>query len=166
MVGRVFYRDGADQERIVELLKSIHGVKLRRRIFEEAVTFEGEDDLPTVRILHPVMQLETRVANVVDLERYRTPEGILQAKIAAEIAREWLLDQLGVGWKTAQQDIERVLALAESKPGAKAAAAHGIDILAAVPSSHSALPERFGRTRLPQARRTVEAAIARARRTS
>lgn len=159
----VTFTDDEGEERTVEFLKGVHGIRGRDRVLDEAVGFEATADLPSFYVMHPVMLLESRAANVVELDGYQTETAILQARIARDVLREWHLDQLADGWEEARQGIERTLKLAEHERGVTIAAKHDVDVLAAVPSDHQALPLRFLEKRLEPCREKVAAAIAAAR---
>lgn len=163
MVASVTFTDDEGEERSVEFLKGVHGVRGRDRVLDQAVGFEASGDLPSFYVMHPVMLLESRVANVVELEGYQNETSILQARIARDVLREWHVDQLGEGWGEARKGIERTLNLAEHKRGITIVAQHGVEVLAAIPAEHEALPAQFLEKRLEPCRAKVAAAIAAAR---
>ncbi|MCB9591147.1 MAG: hypothetical protein H6719_00320 [Sandaracinaceae bacterium] len=163
VVASVTFTDDDGEERTVEFLREVYGVGKRRRVLDEAVGFEAAGDLPSFYVMHPVMLLESRVANVVDLDGYQTETAILQARIAVEVLREWHLDQLEDGWAGAKKGIERTLKLAEHARGIAIAAAHDVEVFTAIPGEHEALPPQFREKRLEPCREMVAAAIAAAR---
>lgn len=163
VVASVTYTDDEGEARTVEFLKGVYGVRGRERLFDEAVGFEASAELPAFYVMHPVMLLESRVANVVDLEGYQSETSVLQARIAVDVLREWHRDQLRDGWSEAKKGIERTLKLAEHKRGVVIAAEHDVDVLAAIPADHVALPAQFREKRLASCRGRLLAAIAAAR---
>lgn len=76
------------------------------------------------------------------------------------------MDQLAEGWGVARQGIERTLKLAQRERGVTLAAKYEVDVLAAIPSDHGALPNQFLERRLEPCRRKVAAAIAAVRASS
>jgi hypothetical protein len=166
VVASVTFTDDEGEERTVEFLKGVHGIRGRDRVLDQAVGFEATDDLPSFYVIHPVMLLESRAANVVELDGYQTDTGILQARIARDVLREWHLDKLADGWDEARQGIERTLKLAEHKRGIAIAAKYDVDVIASVPCDHDALPPQFLEKRLEPCREKVAAAIAAARASS
>lgn len=83
IVATVSFHDGAHHLRHVEFLRRVHGVSDRRRIFEQAVRLQAGGGLPPLRGMHPVMLLETRLANIVDLEKYQDDEGSVRGSSRA-----------------------------------------------------------------------------------
>ena len=163
VVASVTYTDDEEDERSVEFLRGVHGVRRRAFVLDEAVGFEATDELPSFYVMHPVMLLETRVANVVELEGYQTDTCILQARIARDVLHEWHVDQLVDGWVEAKRGIERTLKLAEHTRGITIAAEYEVDVLSAIPADNKALPGQFRERRLDPCRERVAAAIAAAR---
>lgn len=162
----VTFTDDEGEERAVEFLKGVYGIRGRDRVLDQAVGFEATADLPSFYVMHPLMLLESRAANAVELDGYQTETAILQARIARDVLREWHVDQLAEGWGVARQGIERTLKLAQRERGVTLAAKYEVDVLAAIPSDHGALPNQFLERRLEPCRRKVAAAIAAARASS
>lgn len=116
--------------------------------------------------MHPVSLLESRVANVVELEKYRTPTGTLQARTAVAVLREWLNDKLDESWGAARSNLESVLRLTESRVGVAAVAFHNVVPLSAIPLHHPSLPEAFTNGRYRRCKDKTEQAIEAARASS
>lgn len=86
--------------------------------------------------------------------------GFYQARLSGLVLREWIRDELDIGWAQARKDIERTLTLATRKQGITAAVKDGIDVLGMIPAQHPALPEPFLSKRLEPCRKRVREAIA------
>ena len=108
VIGTVTYTDSRGQTRDVEFLKNVLGTGKRDKVLNTAVRFDAVDG-PAVYVMHPVSLMESRVANVVELEKYRTPTGTLQARTAVAVLREWLNDKLDESWGAARSNLESVL---------------------------------------------------------
>lgn len=154
----VSFVDSLGDQRALELLNGVFGVSKHREIIEQAVR-QRLPDGSILYVMHPVMLLESRVANVAYLEKYQNETGRLQAVMAIQIGREWLRDRLDTGWVESRGDIERVVSLAESKAGLVVRTQFQLDIVSAIPE-HDSLPERFRDERMRRCREKIDAAIA------
>ena len=159
----VSFTDEHSEPRSVEFLKGLHGIASRDHILDRAVLFEASDDHPVLYVMHPVMLFESRVANVVDLEKYRDEKGLLQARVAGMAAREWVHDLLDEGWSEARKDVEALFTLATSPRGITARRSFHIDVLGAVPIDHVAIPKAVRTTRFARCAAKIEAALSEGR---
>lgn len=147
----VTFRDSIDEDRQIEMLSGVFGVSSYEALLEQAVSQEHPTK-PNFYVMHPLMLLESRIANVADLEGYQNDKARLQAKVSTWIVREWIRDRLDEGWAAAREDVERVVSLAERRRGLVALEKHGLDILASIPVEHDALPTAFREERLRRCR--------------
>jgi hypothetical protein len=102
----------------------------------------------TVRVLHPLDVLESRLRNLELLPGTRNAVGIAQAKLAVEVVRAFIEHRLAEGESPGVvfQAIKRVKKLALSARLANTAFEYDIDVLSAIPVERIAKPkfhERF-----------------------
>jgi hypothetical protein len=95
--GTIVYRDDHGTERILDVMSTLMGLDPsdveKTSIPIEYATTNGA--LVRFRVMHPVVMMESRVHNVVRLERYRTAHGLSQARASVLCAREYLREMLG-----------------------------------------------------------------------
>jgi hypothetical protein len=105
----------------------------------------------TVRILHPLDVLESRLRNLVVLPSKQNAVGIAQAKLAIAVAGKFanaMLDSR-VESRTVLSAIERIVTIALDKVLIGVAVDYGLDVLGAVPASRIKSPE-FQTARWPR----------------
>ena len=110
---------------------------------------------PTVRILHPLDVLESRLRNLQTLPDKRNPQGIAQAHLALEVVARFisaLIDR--DDQRTALDAVERVARIALDKGLVGVLVQCGVDPLTAVPATRITSPE-FQANRWPQVQRLV-----------
>lgn len=143
----------AGAEHRVDFLANVYGVRRASDIRERAVVMES--DAGSFRIIDPVSQLRTRIANLTSL-RSGQASAKWQACIAVWVAREWLGDVLqGSGGRPALRAIERVFNLALTQQANEASVLHGLEVFDAI-RPLPGLPERFEARRYPQMTLEVE----------
>lgn len=153
----VRFKDKNGQERIIDFLRSVHGLD-EKRIRQTAVAVELRDahGQPTgleLKIMHPVLCLESRVHNVHGLEKYRTPRGLAQLAAAVGCVRAYIVQCCDRNAsRDAHKAIEVIEELACSDAGRGVRVAYGVDPLEAIPND-SRLGEAFFRENLPRVRR-------------
>jgi hypothetical protein len=105
------------------------------------------------RVMHPVVMMESRVYNVVRLEKYRTEHGLSQARASVLCAREYLRDMLCQGEPSvirARNWIERIFRFRTKNPAGKQIAVdYGIDVFDAMLVDQR-MGEKFLTIRYPQ----------------
>ena len=95
-VALIRFTDRNGQERIIDFLRSVYGLD-EKRIRETAVPIETRDasGAPSgieLRVLHPILCLESRVHNVHGLPKYRTRRGLSQLAAAVGCARGYITE--------------------------------------------------------------------------
>lgn len=143
-----------DVEVGVNVLVSPYGVP--REVVEASAVRTRLGDFE-LRVMHPVLCMESRLANVAGLGR-EGPRSLAQARASIVCAREFIRELVDLGEvRSALRLCERVYAHARSNSHARAAfAKHGLDAFAAV-TPWPGLPARFLATRLPQMQRLLAA---------
>lgn len=95
-------------------------------------------DTATLRVMHPLLCLESRFHNLRVLRAKRTANGLAQARVAISVAAAYLDELLRAGeWRLAYDAANRLGRLAQSKSGRFVYAEYGYDPLEVVQ------PERF-----------------------
>lgn len=151
ILAMVSYKDAAGDDRVIDFLRSVWKLDL---VDIERTSLAMR---PGLRVMHPVLCLESRIHNCGDFTEYQTPEGFKQARVATLCAREFLRDALDAG------EIEAVLQLNEriftiARDRARGCARHGLRPFDAV-LVDPRLPETFRSLRYPQMQRAVVGAL-------
>lgn len=92
----------------------------------------------TIRLLHPLDVLESRLRNLHLLSDKRNPIGVAQARLAIEVVERYISAAIDDGERTALDAVERVVKIALDKALVAVAEDYGLDLLLAIPST------RFG----------------------
>jgi hypothetical protein len=147
VLAMVSYKDGAGDDRVIDFMRSVWKLDLAE-IERTSIAMR-----PGLRVMHPVLCLESRIHNCVDFPEYQTPEGLKQARVATLCAREFLLDALDAGEIDAVMHLnERIFKVARDR--AKGCARLGIRPFGAV-LLDPRLPEAFRSLRYPEMQRAV-----------
>ncbi len=156
-IATVRFVDGNGHERIIDFLRSVYGLD-EKRVRDTAVSVETLDayGAPTgveLKIMHPVVCLESRVYNVHGLEKYRTPRAIRQLQAAVGCARAYITECCESGHtKRAHRAIKVIEDLACGDAGRGVYSTHQVDLLGAIPPDPR-LGDAFFRENLPRIRR-------------
>lgn len=116
------------------------------------------DGVP-VRVLHPVLCLESKVNNLAAFVNKRNRYGVEQARLSIAVLRSYLEEALGqrpLRLRPIYEMLERIGRFAGRDPACLAHHAWRLDVLDAIPAA--ALPmqaKEFRNRRLPQIRRQV-----------
>lgn len=141
-IATVTYRDESGDDRLIHFLGEMHGMDVNE-VVRTSLQLEGY-----LRILHPVLCLESRLSNVLDLAAYQTEHARRQATAAIEVARAYVNETLSSGDIRGALDAnERIFAYAKRR--AVLCAREGFDPFTAV-IADDRLPEAFRTTRYPQ----------------
>lgn len=121
-------------------------------------------DWRPVQILHPLLVLESRCANLERLPQKRDNNGITQARVACLVAARYLQDCINTPARRKEclKAAKRIAALAKSKAGIYVWREWGIDVLDTVDPSR--MPGQFSRSwthEVAKAKRKREIAFAR-----
>jgi hypothetical protein len=150
-IATVTYRDESGDDRLIHFLGEMHGMDVND-VVRTSLRLDGY-----LRILHPVLCLESRLSNVLDLTAYRTEHARKQAAAAIEVARAYVNETLSSGDIRGALDAnERIFAYAKRR--AAACAREGFDPFAAV-MADDRLPEAFRNIRYPQMVSQMEQAV-------
>jgi hypothetical protein len=90
-IAAIEYRDSDGDPRVIHFLGRMHGVD-PNEVVKTSFKLEGY-----LRIMHPVLCLESRLSNLFDLAEYRTDHGRKQAHAAIECAKTYVSDQMNRG---------------------------------------------------------------------
>jgi hypothetical protein len=150
-------RDGAGRELQVDFLDRLCGVD-PRDLEDTALTVSPLDESRgglVFRVIHPVVCMESRLSNCVELPKYQDAHGKEQAVVSIACARAMLLELLDAGHTGAASSLnERIFRFRMGRTGRKAAERYALDCFDAVVVDDR-LPERFRDTRYPQMVREV-----------
>lgn len=160
--GTVTFVDSDGYERTIDFIGHPAGLRYRETI-ETSIEVEIIDaEGASFRVLHPVLSLESRAANVATLPGRDSPHALNQLRAAVVCAREFLLDLLAEGEIGGVLALnERVFGLAAYRAGLQVYVQHGIDVFEAAVADEP-LPKLFRTTRYPQMKAFVERRRARA----
>jgi hypothetical protein len=134
-VAKVFTEPSPGGIKQIDFLSGIIGETLStEKIEARASTIEYEPGL-TVRVLHPLDVLESRLYNLALLSSKRNRIGVAQARLAVQVVRAFLLEHLSEGRepRVVHQAIKRVGKMALNTQLANVAFEYGIDVLSAIP---------------------------------
>lgn len=147
LVGQVRIELANEQFLNVDVVHSIVGVRadsVKRRA--EEVELDGLK----FKIMHPVDVLQSRIWNLATLKNKQDELGVLQARLAIQVVRRYIAAIAGDNERLALKAVEKVVDIARSSAGRRAAA-FGIDFLSAIPA-RSIRAEEFQRSRWPRLR--------------
>jgi hypothetical protein len=104
----------------------------------------------TFRVMHPVLIMESRAHNVIQLPAYRNPHGLGQVRASVHCAREYLNEMVSSNPRAVLRWNERIFRFRTKDPdGKQIAREHQIDVFNAVVAD-SRLDAKFLATRFPQ----------------
>lgn len=119
-----------------------------------------QTDGATLKIIHPLLLLQSKMTNLQRFESKRTPEGIEQARLAIRIAAKYI-DTLVAG-KSAQREILRAVQsvgkFAATAPAQYAGEKFSLNCLEAIPPSaleKDVLPAKFYQESWPRFQRAA-----------
>jgi hypothetical protein len=139
----------------IDFLYSIHGLDTEA-VQKRGVAVQLKVGA-TIRILHPLDVLESRLRNLQTLPSKQNPVGVAQARLAIQVVRAFIEDIIksGENHKRLLQAVERVASLAHDKPLIDVFERYSLDPLEAVPADRIAI-EEFQIKRWPQIRATAK----------
>ena len=104
-----------------------------------------------VRVIHPIDVLDSRIQNLHLLPEKRTPMGIAQAKLAVDVARAFIRQQVAVrNERTGLKLLERVAQIAGDIAAVRVFLLYGVDPLEAVPLEDFRTTSALHKVRWPQ----------------
>jgi hypothetical protein len=141
--------NGYPEPVLVDYLASVIGVA-SKAIEKSAVVVEFEGK--SVRIIHPLLLLQTKIWNLYQLEGKRTKEGIEQARLAIQITAAFV-EAARMEQRALLDTIEAIAKFAATAPARYAAKTFKLDCLNAIPRyvfEGGVLPAAFHEKRWPQ----------------
>jgi hypothetical protein len=151
-LGTVTYSDEGGTVRTLDVMATLAGLDLRD-VRETSVpihydTASGQS--LTFRVMHPVLVMESRAHNVIQLLAYRTPHGLGQARASVLCAREYLKEMISEDPKGVLKWNERIFRFrTKDSDGKQIATEYQIDAFNAV-IADPRLDAKFLATRYPQ----------------
>jgi hypothetical protein len=148
--------DRNGQQRIIDFLNAVYGLDTKR-VQTTAVEVQLLDALGKplgveLRIMHPVLCLESRVHNTYAFPEYQTNVALLQLQAAIGCARGYVRERCDQNEiRQAHKAVGTIVDLALSDAGRGVLANHGLDPLDAIPEDER-LGEALYRERLPRVR--------------
>ena len=127
-------------------------------IQERSVPLKMSGFKHALRVLHPLMCLESKVANIGAFPLKRDAFGVKQADLSIQIARsyvEGLLQQQRQ--RDALNAVERIFRIAQMDASSFAWHVFALDVTKAIPP-HEKLPDEFGLVRWPQMQQRLDKA--------
>lgn len=123
------------QTLMIDVMGLLIGLE-NKDVFKRAQRFQDESGQP-FEIIHPFDLLKSRLENIHQLPSKQTTNGVLQANLAVEICRHYILELLTIAddkptARPALRMAHSIGWLARSKAGAFCTVGFGIDPLAAV----------------------------------
>lgn len=155
--GVVYFKTPSGREANIDILRVVHGVK-EADIRKTAIAvdlLDGDNNPVGVRfgVMHPLLCLESRVMNILDLAGdYDTELGNKQLWAAFFCTRELIRERAATDPRKALKLIERLFRFSVSKKkGIRLYQAKGFNLLDML-EPFPGLPDQFGETRLSKMR--------------
>lgn len=145
LIGQVTIELANDQFLDVDVLHKIVGVRA------DSVKRRAEDvDLDGLKfkVMHPIDVLQSRIWNLATLKDKQNEMGMLQTDLAVQVVRRYIAAIAGDNEKLALKAVEKVVDMAKSSAGRRAAF-FGVNFTSAIPA-RSIRSEEFHRTRWPR----------------
>jgi hypothetical protein len=143
--GKVTHRTKSGEVKQVHFLSGVVGLTtkdLARRAIEMEMP-----DIGHLRVIHPIDVLDSRIQNLHLLPEKRTDTGIAQARLAVDVARAFIRQEVAArGEKAGLKLLERVTDIA----AVRVFLLYGIDPLNAVPLEDFRTTTALHRVRWPQ----------------
>jgi hypothetical protein len=147
--GKVTHRTKSGKVKQVDFLSGVAGLTtkdLARRAIEMEVPGIGH-----LRVIHPVDVLDSRIQNLHLLPEKRTAAGIAQARLAVDVARAFIRQEIVTrGERTGLKLLERVAGIAGDIAAIRVFLLYGIDPLKAVPLEDFRTTSALHKVRWPQ----------------
>lgn len=138
----------------VDFLAHVIGLStpaIQRRAIELEVP-----EIGTLRIMHPLDVLDSRIQNLHRLPSKRNAAGIAQARLAIDMARAFIRSEvLQFGERAALKLLERIVRIGASAAGRHVFLRHDIDPLTAVPLDAFRTSTALHQRRWPQIQRDI-----------
>ncbi|MDB6088863.1 MAG: hypothetical protein JWN85_1647 [Gammaproteobacteria bacterium] len=147
--GKVTHRTRGGGVKQVDFLSGVVGLTtkdLARRAIELEVPEIGR-----LRVIHPIDVLDSRIQNLHLLAEKRTEAGISQARLAVDVAREFIRREIATrGERVGLKLLERVADIAGDMAAVRVFLLYGIEPLKAVPLDDFRTTSALHKVRWPQ----------------
>jgi hypothetical protein len=147
--GKVTHRTKTGGVKQVDFLSGVVGLTskdLARRAVEMEVP-----DIGLLRVIHPIDVLDSRIQNLHLLPEKRTDAGIAQARLAVDVAREFIRQEVTArGERVGLKLLERIAEIAADIAAVRVFLLYGIDPLQAVPLEDFRTTSALHKVRWPQ----------------
>ncbi|MEX2241192.1 MAG: hypothetical protein WD775_10935 [Burkholderiales bacterium] len=147
--------EGRPEPVLIDYLAGIVGVN-SKDLERSAVVVEYEGE--SLRVIHPVLLLKSKISNLYLLENKRTREGLEQARLAIQVVAAYI-EHSGMNQRDLLDVVEVLGKFAATTPARFAAKEFGLRCLDAIPKSafkEGVLPREFHSKRWPQLRAMAE----------
>jgi hypothetical protein len=147
--GKVTHRTKTGGVKQVDFLSGVVGLTskdLARRAVEMEVP-----DIGLLRVIHPIDVLDSRIQNLHLLPEKRTAAGIAQARLAVDVAREFIRREVATrGERVGLKFLERIADIAVDIAAVRVFLLYDIDPLQAVPLEDFRTTSALHKVRWPQ----------------
>ena len=147
--GKVTHRTKTGGVKQVDFLSGVVGLTskdLARRAVEMEVP-----DIGLLRVIHPIDVLDSRIQNLHLLPEKRTDAGIAQARLAVDVAREFIRQEVASrGERVGLKLLERIADIAADIAAVRVFLLYDIDPLQAVPLEDFRTTSALHKVRWPQ----------------
>src|ERR1700723_3360577 len=147
--GKVTHRTKAGAVKQVDFLSGVVGLTtkdLARRAIEMDVP-----EIGLLRVIHPIDVLDSRIQNLHLLPEKRTDAGIAQARLAVDVARAFIRQEVGTRDERAGLKLlERVVDIASDIGAVRVFLLYGIDPLKGIPLEDFRTTSALHKVRWPQ----------------
>jgi hypothetical protein len=147
--GKVTHRTKTGGVKQVDFLSGVVGLTskdLARRAVEMEVP-----DIGLLRVIHPIDVLDSRIQNLHLLPEKRTDAGIAQARLAVDVAREFIRQEVATrGERVGLKLLERIAEIAADIAAVRVFLLYDIDPLQAVPLEDFRTTSALHKVRWPQ----------------
>ena len=154
--GKVTHKLSDGSIKQVDLLSGVVGLTtldVKRRAIEMEVP-----EIGTLRVMHPIDVLDSRIHNLVLLPEKRNATGIAQGQLAIAMVRAFMAREIETrGERSTLKLLERVAAIAAEPGAVRVFLLYGIDPLAAVPLEEFRTTPALHTRRWPQITAEVDA---------
>jgi hypothetical protein len=147
--GKVTHRTKGGGVKQVDFLSGVIGLTtkdLARRAIELEVP-----DIGRLRVIHPIDVLDSRIQNLHLLAEKRNAAGIAQARLAVDVAREFIRREVATrGERVGLKLLERIADIAGDIAAVRVFLLYGVDPLRAVPLEDFRTTSALHKVRWPQ----------------
>lgn len=152
--GKVTHRE-KDGVKEVDFLSGVAGLSTKDIARRAAVI--KVPGIGTLRVIHPVDVLDSRIQNLHLLPEKRNEMGIAQAELSIDVARAWVRREIEEdGERAGLKLLERIVDIAAEIAGLHVAVLYGLDPLRAVPISEFRTTTALHKKRWPQIEKAID----------